>query len=63
MLDNALVEALFDVVSEAGQPKSVARRLMAWLTRMSEGELPPEDHERFLKDVCDAICLEEGDED
>ena len=63
MLDKALVEALGEVVSEAGQPKSVARRLMAWLTRMSEGELPREDHERFLKDVCNAIVMETGDED
>ena len=46
-----------------GQPQSVAKRLTAWLTRMSEGDLPREEHERFLQDVCSAIVMEDRDAD
>ena len=61
MLDPALEEALAAVVREAGQPATVARRLIAWLTRMSEGELVQEDHAVFLSEVCSEIEL--GGED
>lgn len=63
MLDKSLIEALAIVVSESGQPQSVAKRLTAWLTRMSEGDLPREEHERFLQDVCSAIVMEDRDAD
>lgn len=63
MLDKALSKALDEVVEEAGQPQTVARRLKAWLTRMSEGEISREDKERFLKDVCDELVTEAKDAD
>ena len=39
MLDRALIEAIEEVVDEAKQPKSVATRLTAWLTRPAKKNL------------------------
>ena len=63
MLDRALVDSLFAVVSEANQPQGVAKRLIAWLTRMSQEELPLGDHERFLVEVCNVLSMAEKHED
>ena len=63
MLDGALEEAIAKVTRDAGQPESVARRLIAWLRRMSEMELVKEDNARFLSDVCHEIRLVGDDED
>lgn len=55
MLDKALVEAIMVAVEEESQPLSVARRITAWLERMSEKELSPDENATFLSDVCDAL--------
>lgn len=61
MLDKALKEAIDEVVNEAGQPKSVAQRLTAWLTRMSEAELEREENAQFLHNVREALVLGDND--
>ena len=63
MLDPALEEALAEVVGEAGLSEAVARRLTAWLRRMSEGELVREDNVVFLSEACSEIRLEDEDAD
>lgn len=63
MLDPALVEAINEVVAEERQPKSVALRLTAWLTQMSEGDLSRDEHTQFLDNVREAISVEVGDAD
>ncbi len=57
MLDKALIEAITAVVAEEGQPKAVAHRLIAWLTRMSEIELGKDENTQFLNNVRDALLL------
>ncbi|WP_334162679.1 CxC ATPase DNA modification system associated small protein [Phenylobacterium sp.] len=63
MLDPALVEAISDVVAEEQQPKSVALRLTAWLTQMSEGDLTRDENTQFLENVREVIAVEVGDAD
>jgi len=64
MLDKALMEAIDAVVSEEGQPKAVAQRLKAWLSRMSENELGKDENTQFLNNVREALTLAGGrDED
>ena len=62
MIDKALVDAIANAAAEAGQPESVASRLTAWLREMSETDMAREDNERFLRDVCRALVMEEDDE-
>lgn len=63
-LDLALIEAVKEAASEAGHPESFAKRLLAWLTRMSEGELSRESDAQFYADVRNALVSEgAGDED
>jgi hypothetical protein len=57
MLDKALTEAIAAVVTEEDQPKTVAMRLTAWLTRMSEVELGRDENTQFLQNVRDALLL------
>jgi hypothetical protein len=63
MLDKALTEAIAEVVAEAGQPASVAHRLTAWLTRLSETDLGQDENTQFLANVRNALMLEDGDAD
>lgn len=63
MLDSALEEALAVTVKEAGQPETVARRLTAWLRRMSQGSSAKEDDARFLMSVCEELNLGRKDAD
>ena len=56
-LDKALEEALEEVVCEAGQPETVARRLIAWLREMSTGEMTKEDSARRLKAARETLDL------
>ncbi len=59
MIDNALVQAVEDAVKDAGQPQNVARRLTAWLTQMSEGELSRDENAIFLLEACNELLLED----
>lgn len=61
MLDKALTEAIAEVVVEAGQPASVAQRLTAWLTRLSETDVGRDENTQFLMNVLNALTLEDGD--
>jgi hypothetical protein len=61
-LDPALIEAVKEASSEAGHPDSLAKRLLAWLTRMSDGELSREADAQFYADVRKAL-EPEGEDD
>ena len=63
MLDKTLMESIAEVVAEEGQPVSVANRLIAWLTEMSNAELGRDDNSRFLGNVLQAIVEEDDYED
>lgn len=63
MLDPALIDAINEVVEGEGQPKSVASRLIAWLTQMSDGDPGRDENTHFLTNVRDALVLGGGDED
>ena len=63
MLDKALIEALDEVVAEEGQPKSVALRLAAWLTQMSDGEPSRDENTQFLTNVREALATGTQDAD
>ena len=63
MLDRALEEALEEVVREAGQPETVARRLTAWLRQMSEGALGQGRRRQISDGGCDELDLGVDDAD
>ena len=63
MLDKALEDAIKVVASEEGQPETVALRLIAFLKRMSEGELANKDSENLLLQVCNVLHLEDNNAD
>ena len=63
MLDKALIEALAEVVKEEGQPSSVALRLTAWLTQLSENDLGKDEHTQLFANVREALVLEADNAD
>ena len=63
MLDEALKQAINQVVAESNQSKRVARRLIAWLNEMSTAELSNDEHTQFLRYVREALSLGSNDED
>ncbi|MCG3775338.1 MAG: hypothetical protein JW395_2170 [Nitrospira sp.] len=63
MLDKTLVAAITEVVVEAGQPKAVAQRLVAWLTRWGEAEPSVDENTQFLSNVQEALVVGEKDAD
>lgn len=58
-LDRELDDAIKAVVAAKDQPKSVAKRLTAWLEEMSQAELSRDDHSRHFDNLCDSISLPE----
>lgn len=54
-LDPALIEAVKEAAGEAGHPESLAKRLLAWLTQRSDGELSRESDAQFYADVRKAL--------
>ena len=48
-LDKEVEEAIKSVVLDSGQPEKVAIRLITWLNKMSEGNIPSEDQKKFLE--------------
>lgn len=50
-LDRALSDALRQATREAGQADTVANRLSAWLTRLSDEELSRETGAKFYDEV------------
>lgn len=61
MLDKTLVAAINDVVAQSGQPKSVAQRLVAWLTRWGEIEPSMDENTQFLRNVQEVLTVGEKD--
>lgn len=59
-LDPALEEAVYKATEDAGQPRSVAQRLVAWLKAQSGGESSEEQDLSFYENVMSAISLEGG---
>ncbi len=57
-LDPALSDALRQAASEAGQPEAVAKRLAAWLARLSDGQLSREASAQFYEEVRQALAIE-----
>lgn len=57
-LDPTLESALNEVVSEAGQPEVVARRLQVWLETMNE-EIQTPDATRYLQLLCNKLEMED----
>lgn len=56
-LDVALEEALFSATAEAGQPRTVAQRLVAWLKAQSNGESSEDQDLSFYENVMTAITI------
>lgn len=56
-LDPALKKALYDATDEAGQPRPVAQRLVAWLEALSTGESSEEQDLSFYQNVMAAVAL------
>lgn len=50
-LDPALIQGVTEAASEAGHPPSLAKRLLAWLTHLSDGDLSRESNAQFYADV------------
>lgn len=62
-LDPAMEEALKEAVKEAGQPEAVGKRLVAWLTHLSEGQVSREGSAKFYEELMDVVvgeCLNEN---
>lgn len=57
-LDPALADALRQAASEAEQPEAVAKRLAAWLARLSDGQLSREASAQFYDEVRQALTIE-----
>jgi hypothetical protein len=58
-LEPELEKAVLQVVSDKGQPATVAKRLIAWLEEMSKSDISKEDHSSFFSQVTDALEIEE----
>ena len=62
-LDPALESAVFEATERAGQPRTVAQRLVAWLRAQSEGESSEEQDLSFYENVMGALRLAGGDDE
>ena len=63
-LDFALEKAIFEAAEEAGQPRTVAQRVVAWLKALSVGDTSEEQDRESHALVMSAIELtEDGDAD
>ena len=62
-LDDEVIRALNETVKETGQPEAVVRRLVAWLEKMSEGDVTSSDMETFLGTTMSAITSKYGGKD
>lgn len=56
-LDCEVIKAIEEAVSGAGQPNTVAKRLVAWLNAMSASDLSADDEREFLTTVRDGIIV------
>jgi hypothetical protein len=62
-LDAALSEAIRTATRNARQGDAVAKRLLAWLTRLSEDELSREANAQFYDELRQSLTLEDGHAD
>jgi hypothetical protein len=56
-LDQEVIKAIKEAVTEAGQPDTVAKRIEAWLNAMSNSELSTSDEQEYLNMVRNAISV------
>lgn len=54
-LDPAMKDAIKEAVKEAGQPTSVASRLIAWLSHMSDGDVSREGFSTFYENLMEVL--------
>lgn len=57
-IDPALSDALRQAASEAQQPEAVAKRVIAWLTQLSDGSLTRDANAKFYEEVRQVIAVE-----
>jgi hypothetical protein len=55
MLDPALVTAIAEAVKAEGRSPNVARRLTAWVRRLSEGDVGRDENNGFIANVREAL--------
>lgn len=60
-LDRALTDAVRAAAREADQPDAVASRLLAWLGKLSDGELSREGNAQFYDELRQSLLIEAGD--
>jgi hypothetical protein len=58
-IDKALEAAVYEVVSEMGQPDATASRLIAWLKAMSTEEQDAHEMEQSLDRVLDTLIVKD----
>lgn len=59
-LDAALEQAVSEATEKAGQPRSVAQRLVAWLQALSDGGSSEEQDLSFYANVMSALQIGDG---
>jgi hypothetical protein len=62
-LDPALSDAIAEAARTSGQPQAVARRLLAWLARLSDGELSRGANAEFYESTREVILLKEAEDE
>ena len=55
MLDPALVAAIADAVAAENRSPNVARRLTAWVRRLSDGDVGRDENTGFIANVREAL--------
>ena len=57
-LDPALTDAVRKATADSGQPDAVASRVLAWLTRLSDGELSRDTNAQFYNETRQVMKIE-----
>ena len=60
-IDVEVIKAISKAVEEENQPDKVAKRVIAWLNKLSEESLNKEENSRHLDTVLKAIKIISGD--
>lgn len=55
VLDQELIRAVEEAVHQAGQPPTVASRIIKWLEGMSKGDISNADMDEFLRTTLSSI--------
>lgn len=62
-LDKALEVSIKQAVQEVGQPPALGARIIAWLEVLSEGDVSPEQQDKFYSRMIGAVDAGDIDED